>query len=744
MALLFVFNVVLAAEMTRDSSRLTLERIFGSREFQSEQFGPACWLSFAEGYTTLEPSESIKGARDIVHHDPETGARHIYIPAEQLIPAGTGEPLTIDDYEWSSDGKKLIIYTNSRRVWRRNTKGDYWVLNLRTLSLHKLGGNTASSSLMFAKFSPEGDRVAYVRDKNIYLENLKDNSIVPLTQDGGGTVINGTSDWVYEEEFELRDGFRWSPDGRKIAFWQFDTEGVRLFHLINNTDGLYPEITSIPYPKAGEKNSACFLCVVDIDTGKIKRMDIPGDPREYYIPRMVWTVDSKEIYFQHLNRLQKKNTLMRGEAESGVVSGVFTDKDEAWVEVVDDFFWLNKGRQFSWISERDGWRHLYLVSRDGSRLLCVTPFKFDVIDVVKIDEKRGNVYFLASPENPACCFLYRSRLSGKGQPEKLTPTERGMHVYRISPNGRWAFHTTSTFESPPETGIVELPEHKKVRMLSADKNLQERVKKLKRKNVEFFRVDIGKNIVLDGWKMMPPDFDEQKKYPVLFYVYGEPAGQTVVDRWAGSRYLWHLFLTQKGYIVISVDNRGTPAPRGRAWRKCIYRQVGIIASAEQAAAVRALLAQWKYLDSHRVGIWGWSGGGSMSLNAIFRYPELYRTAVSVAPVSNQRFYDTIYQERYMGLPRDNPEGYKNGSPINFAHKLEGNLLLIHGTGDDNVHYQSSEALVNELIRHNKMFSFMAYPNRSHSIREGENTQLHLFRLITRYIEEYLASGPESK
>ena len=312
----------------------------------------------------------------------------------------------------------------------------------------------------------------------------------------------------------------------------------------------------------------------------------------------------------------------------------------------------------------------------------------------------------------------------------------------MSHDSKWAIHTYSSANKPPVIDLVRLPEHAKVRVLEDNSELREKIAALKKHPIEFFRIDIGDGVLLDGWRIKPPDFDPQKQYPLFFHVYGEPAGQTVLDRWGGEKYLWHLMLAQQGYLVVSVDNRGTPAPRGRQWRKCVYRQIGILASADQAAATRAIIKSWPYVDPDRIGIWGWSGGGSMSLNAIFRYPDLYHTAMAIAFISNQRFYDTIYQERYMGLPDDNEEGFKNGSPITFAHQLKGNLLIIHGTGDDNCHYQSCEALINELIKHGKHFSMMSYPNRSHSIKEGEGTRRHLYELLTRYLKENLPAGPK--
>jgi dipeptidyl-peptidase-4 len=737
-ALIILFACAPQQGQEKDPSLLTLERIYSSDEFRGERFGPARWLKERSGYTTLERSKSNKDGRDIVLYDAESGEQEILVPASRLIPEGEKEPLSISNYVWSADGKKLLIFTNTKRVWRQNTRGDYWVLDLSDWSLHKLGGDAEPSTLMFAKFSPDGNRVGYVIKNNIYVEDLKNNRITQLTQDGSETIINGTFDWVYEEEFGLRDGWRWSPDGKWIAYWQLDAEGIKTFYLINNTDSLYPKLTPLQYPKVGETNSSSRIGVVSAGGGKTRWFELEGDPRNHYIARMDWAANSEEIIFQRLNRLQNTIWLMMGNIQNGKVRTILTERDEAWVEVVDDLHWLDDGKSFTWVSEQDGWSHVYLASRDGGEVKCLTPVEYDVVSVQSIDEEGGWIYFIASPDNPTQRYLFRIPLDGTGEAERITPQEqKGNHGYRISPDSRWSFHTFSTFDEPSVTELVRLPEHEVVRTLVENSNLRKKVQALKRQPVEFFRVDIGKNVMLDGWCMKPHDFDSNKRYPVLFFVYGEPAGSTVGDRWGGNRYLWHLMLTQQGYVVMSVDNRGTRVPRGREWRKCIYRQIGILASADQAAALQAIIKRWPWVDSTRIGIWGWSGGGSMSLNAIFRYPDLYKMAMAVAFVSNQRYYDTIYQERYMGLPEDNVEGFKNGSPITFAHQLEGNLLIIHGTGDDNVHYQNFEALVNELIKHNKHFTMMSYPNRSHGISEGENTTRHLYELLTRYLKENL-------
>lgn len=725
-----------------DPSLLTLERIYSSREFSSERFGPARFIDGGSGYTTLENSEAVEGGRDIVRYNTQSSAREIIVSAEKLVPPGSSEPLRIENYAWSPDKSKLLIFTNSQRVWRQNTRGDYWVIDLKIWDLHQLGGKAAPSTLMFATFSPDGRKAGYVMKNNVYMEDLVSHSITQLTFDGSETIINGTFDWVYEEEFGLRNGFRWSPDSKWIAYWQLDASGVGEFLLIDNTDSLYSFTVPVQYPKVGTTNSACRIGVVNVGGSETRWFDVPGDPRNNYIARMEWSGNSNEVVLQHLNRLQNTNQVMLGDIKTGEVRTILIEKDDAWLDVVDDWLWLQGDNHFTWVSERDGWNHIYKVARAGDKVALLTPGNYDVISIETIDEKTGWIYFIASPDNPTQRYLYRVRLRG-GKSERLTPKDQpGVHSYQISPDTKWAFHTYSNFDTPPVISLVSLPDHKVARTLANNDALREKVGQIKHQPVEFFRVDIGEGVQLDAWCIKPPDFDPAKKYPLLFYVYGEPAGQTVMDRWGGSRYFWHTMLAQQGYLVMSVDNRGTPAPRGRAWRKSVYRQIGILASQDQAAAAQKIIATRPYVDADRIGIWGWSGGGSMTLNMLFRYPEIYNTGMSVAPVANQRFYDTIYQERYMGLPEDNEEGFKNGSPVTFAHQLKGNLLLVHGTGDDNVHYQNSEYLINELIKHNKPFTMMSYPNRSHGIFEGQNTTRHLFELLTRYLKQHLPLGPK--
>jgi len=726
-----------------DALSAQLERIFAKKDFEAKKFGPARWMEGGRAYTTVEPSAAVADASDIVRYDTATGARRVLVAASALVPAPGQKALDIDDYAWSKDGKRLLLFTNTKKVWRRNTRGDYWVLDIAGGKLRKLGGGGPESTLMFAKFSPDGGRVAYVRANDVWVEDLDTGKITRLTLDGSATTINGTADWVYEEEFDVRDGFRWSPDGRNIAYWHFDTSGVGDFSLIDDTDTTYPVVTKIQYPTAGTVNSAVRIEVVPAAGGTPRGIALPGHPREHYVPRMEWVESTGEIILQHLNRLQNTNDVYLADAKTGQVRRMLHDEDKAWLDVVDSWQWL-PSKELLWVSEQHGWRHAYAAPRDATPMRLLTPGDFDILSVEGVDEKSGFLYFIASPEDATRRYLYRSRLDGKGTPVRVTPLSApGTHSYDIAPDGRFALHTSSTIDKPPVVDLVRLPSHEVVRVLEDNKALAAAAAPFTTPAAEFFQVAIDDGVRMDGWMFKPKSFDPSKKYPLLVYVYGEPAGAEVTDRWHGDRALFHRALTEAGYIVACMDNRGTPAPKGRAWRKVIYGSVGVLASKEQAAGVRKLLSERPYLDAERVASWGWSGGGSMTLNLLFRSPDLYKVGMSVAPVPDQTLYDTIYQERYMGLPRDNAEGYKNGSPISFAEGLQGKLLLVHGSGDDNVHFQGSERLVNRMIVLGKPFQFMDYPNRTHAINEGEGTSLHLHTLLARFLMENLPAGPKA-
>ncbi|WP_336518105.1 S9 family peptidase [Pollutibacter soli] len=673
------------------------------------------------------------------------GRSEVLFTADQLKVNGTMiQPAA---YEFSDDQSKLLVFTNAARVWRYNTRGDYWLFDKATGKWRQVGKGRPAQSLMFAKFSPDFSKIAYVSAQNIYVEDVKTGAETQLTTGGNRKLINGTFDWVYEEEFYCRDGFRWSPDSRSIAYWQVNAADTRDFFLINNTDSIYSKVIPVEYPKVGQPPSAVRIGVVGL-TGKItKWMNVPGDAKQNYIPRIDWY--GNEVIIQQLTRKQNETVLWRCNAASGEAKKIITEKDAAWIEMMQNwdsdyadrgFDWLNNGKSFLWASEKDGWRHLYLIDAATGKETLVTKGDFDVMSINCVDEKGGFVYFIASPENATQSYLFRCSLNGGSAPERLTPAEQqGSNSYTISPGAKYASHRFTNHKVQTIAEWISLPDHK---TLNNDSRLKTALQKAASQTsaTEYIKIKTADNIEMDALVIRPDNFDPSKKYPVVFYVYTEPAGQLVQDEFgAGYNFLYDGDISADGYFQIAIDNRGTPVPKGREWRKSIYRKVGIINIDDQAAAAREIL-KWKYIDPERVAVWGWSGGGSATLNLMFRYPEIYKTGIAIAAVANQLTYDNIYQERYMGLPSENMDDFIKGSPITYAKNLQGNLLYIHGTGDDNVHYQNAELLLNEMIRHNKQFRFFPYPNRTHGISEGEGTFDHLKTLYTQYLREKCPPG----
>ncbi len=737
--LLLLLVTIAANDLAAQENRLTIGRLFKSSEFTSKSFS-VNWMPEGGNYFVQQPTAD-GNANDIVLIDPrsEDSQPNVLISAKDLVPEGATDPIVIESFEVSPDENKVLVFNNSKRVWRYNTRGDYWIVDMASGVVRKLGGEEAAeSTLMFAKFSPDSKFVAYVRDRNVYVENLASGQIKQITKTENEDIINGISDWVYEEELDLRDGFQWSEDGNQIVYWRFDTSGVGVFTMINNTDELYPRLIKFQYPKVGTTNSAVSIGVYDMQAGETKFVDLPGDPRENYPARIDWVPGSHEFLLQRFNRLQNKNTVLAVDATTQEFRTVFEDTDTAWVEVCDWIQWWPDGKHFTFISERDGWKHVYLANVDSGELQLLTPGKFDVVELYHVSQADQACYFQASPDDAKSRYLYRQTF-GRPQLDRLTPKDQpGWHDYSFAADGSSAVHTWSQFGVPPVISTVTLPDHKAIDVKEQNAALKETMQNLLPNEQEFFKINIddgdGGQLSIDAYVMKPHNFDASKKYPALVYVYGEPWGTTVTNQWESrGRYLWHRMLCEMGYAVFSFDNRGAKCPRGTAFRKAIYKKIGVINASDQAAAMRATLKKYDWIDSKRVGIWGWSGGGSSTLNALFQYPDLYQTGISIAPVPDQRYYDTIYQERYMQTPKLNPTGFKQGSPITHAENLKGNLLVIHGTGDDNCHYQTVELLINKLIASDKQFQMFAYPNRSHGIYEYENTTPHLRQLMTDYL-----------
>ena len=686
---------------------------------------------------------------EIIKVDIKTGMETVLVKKLQLTTAA-GKAISPASFSFSNNNSKLLLFTNTAKVWRYNTTGDYWVMDIAANKLTQLGKDRPAQSLMFAKFSPDGKNAAYVSEHNLFVEELATGKVHQLTQDGTRQLINGTFDWAYEEEFFCRDGFRWSPDSKQIAYWQIDARNTKDYSMLNTTDSIYPKVIPVEYPVAGEAPSPYKIGVVDIVTANTRWMVIPTDNvLQSYVPRMEWAANSDELIIQHLNRKQNESHLMLCTVATGKSNNIYEEKDSAWIDIQplwdEDYAtggwdWLNNGNEFLWASEKDGWRHLYRISRDGKKEKLVTVGNYDVMDIVRVDEKGGYVYFMASPTNATQQYLYRIALDGKGKAALLSPSsQEGTHDYKISPGAKYALHSFSNYYTPDLREWITLADHNGV---NGDNKIKNAVASAVKSNsdIEFIKITTAEGVEMDAWMRKPKNFDPSKKYPVVFYVYTEPWGQNVKDEYGtADNFLYQGDMADDGYIYISIDNRGTPVPKGRFWRKCVYRKIGLFNISDQAMAATEILKR-PYIDASRVAVWGWSGGGSATLNLMFQYPEIYKTGIAVAAVGSQLTYDNIYQERYMGLPQENKQDFINGSPITYAKNLKGNLLYIHGTGDDNVHYNNAELLLNELIKYNKQFQFMPYPNRSHGIYEGEGTGLHLSTLYTNYLKANCPPG----
>ena len=712
------------------------------------------WMADGNAYT--KPKDG-----GIIKVDPKNDEETVLVKKDQLKPAGSSKALVPQSYSFNSDYTKLLIFTNTVKVWRLRTKGDYWLLDIGSGKLTQMGKSLPAQSLMFAKLSPDGKKCAYVSEHNLFSEDVATSQVTKLTSDGTRKFINGTFDWVYEEEFGCRDGFRWSPDGSKIAFWQVDATKIRDYYMLNTTDSIYSQVIPVEYPKVGEAPSPVRIGVIDLGNGAVRWMNIDGDPQQHYIPRMEWS-GPNELIVQQLDRKQQESKLIYCNLTDGTAHSFWSEHDNAWVDLNSadifgepgGFDWINDGKDFIWISEKDGWRHIYKISRDGKTETLITKGNYD-IDVIKcIDQANNYIYFTASPNNPTQLYLYRVRLENpisplrrsKKIPQKTTADpelvstvdQKGTHDYNISPNGKYATHSFSNYNTIPVREWLTLPDNKPI---DGAKSIAATIKSDNTSGVEYLQIVTADSITLDAWINKPKNFDPSKKYPIVFYVYGEPAAATVSDSYGNhSNFLYDGDMSEDGYVQVAIDNRGTPMLKGAAWRKSIYRKIGTINIRDMAMGFKKMMETHAYFDKDRIAVWGWSGGGSSTLNLMFQYPDIFKTGISIAAVGNQLFYDNIYQERYMGLPQENKQDFVNGSPITYAKNLKGNLLYIHGTGDDNVHYDNAEVLLNALIKAGKQFQFMAYPNRTHNISEGAGTREHLSALYSSYLKKNCPPG----
>ncbi len=768
-----------------DRSQLSIERLYDGKEFKVETT-PTHWMH-STGATTDHPDalqwkkslddETIEVHQQLQPDGEETVVLQLKDPAALSI----DKLSAIEELRFSNDQRFLLAKVNAQKVWRRKTLAEYRILNRDTNQWRSLGDG---QPLMHATFSPAADRVVYIRDRGLYSENTATGEKTPIAVSDNPHLIHGTFDWVYEEELGLRKGFQFNSDGSKVAFWQLDDSEVPIQTLIDNTSERYPQLKQFAYPKVGQTNSAAKLGVYDFASGQTTWIQIQGDPRNHYLAAMQWvnfpagTGDASQsrLLIQQLNRPQNENRFWVADVETGAATVLHTETSDGWVDHQATLPEIPSATGDSvdvvLASERTGWRHVYRLPIPSSlftspiqntassqagpesspitsdQITPITQGDWDVIDIVQANSTSGLVYFIASPDDAATRGLYVADASASQQPNALptrvSPDLRGTFSYEISPSCEYAIQKWSDFNTPPVQQLVRLNPYEVIQTLEDNHDANEAIRDLAPIREEFVKLPISDDVTLDSWIMLPttPEGSTPASCPLVIYAYGEPAGQTVTDDYSASGYLWHRLLVQNGIAVASIDNRGVAAPRGKAFRQAIYRKIGILQPVDQADGVNCLLQQFPQLDKDRVAAWGWSGGGSTSLHLLFRYPELFRAAISVAPVPDQLDYDTIYQERYQGLLNDETKVsvFGEGSPITHADNLEGTLLLVHGTGDDNVHYASVQRLINKLVALHKPFETMAYPNRSHSVSEGDGTAFHLRQKMLNFWKRNLIAA----
>lgn len=710
----------------RDS--LSIDKIF-SREYALSALPRPVWMSDGKSYVDLRATNG--NGFEVVRVNAVSGVPTV-LAAESVLRLPDGRNLQIEDMQLSNDEKKALVFHNSEAVWRHNTRGHYTVIDFEKGVAIPVAPEVGTK--MFAKFSYDGQSVAYVRDNNLYSFNIATGAERQLTTDGAENIINGTSDWVYEEEFDLRDGFQWSPDGKHIAFWRFDQTSVPLMTLMDDVDSLYPQLFQYKYPKAGEPNSTVRIGVVNLESGSINWLNVANDPTGY-IPRIGW-VGNDSVWVMEMPRRQNRADLKVASIASGQTRPLVTDTDSAYVSV-SEIIWLNGFKQFLWLSDNSGWRQVYLYNRNGSLVKQVTADGADVLSIVGVDSARSAVYVRVAAPDPTQAQVFRYSLAGKKgdnkKGDRITKDD-GSYIFTMAPGGQYASVIHSAMGKPPYSAIVELPSMKQVRVLGDNNALGEKVQNLGIRT-EFIQIPAADGVtLLDAYRIVPAGFDSTQKHPVMMFTYGGPATPQVLHSWMGSRYLFHAMLAQRGYVVIVADNRGA-AWRGRDFRKMTQLQLGVIESDDQIAVARWAGSQ-SWGDASRIGLWGWSYGGYNTAMSVFRGGDVFKMGIAVALVSDWRFYDTIYTERFMWTPQENPEGYKKSSVLTYVDGLKSKFLLIHGTADDNVHPQHASVLAKYLQYARKPFELMYYPNKNHSI-SGQGGTLPLYDQLERYIRENL-------
>lgn len=634
----------------------------------------------------------------------------------------------IGSYSFNNDETKLILGTNFNQVYRRSFTGTFYAYDIATKKTTLIG-----KGIQVPTFSPDSKKVAYAKGNNLYIKNLENNRITQVTKDGKtNQIINGTTDWVYEEEFGFVKAFEWSNDSKYIAFLRFDESMVPEFSMGVTGSELYPSQQTFKYPKAGEKNATVSLHLYQLSSGKSTTVSLGAYE---YIPRIKWSSDDSMLVATTLNRKQNDLKLMAVQAASGKASLLLRETDKAYVDIHDNLTFLND-HSFIWTSEQDGFNHIYHYDKNGKLIRQITQGDWEVTNYYGYNPSTKTIYYQSVENGSINRGVYSIKIDGSNK--RLLTNPDGTSQAAFSKNLNFFINTFSSAEIPPIYSLYN-GEGELIEVIKDNVALKDKLREYKMSPKEFSTITINGN-ELNMWMIKPADFDENKTYPMLMFQYSGPGSQQVGNRWNGTNDYWHQMLAQQGMIIACVDGRGTGL-KGRDFKKVTQKELGKYEVEDQIAAAKEL-AKRSYIDENNIGIWGWSYGGFMSTNCLLKGSDIFSTAIAVAPVTSWRFYDSVYTERYMETPQENPTGYDDNSPINYADKLEGNYLLVHGTGDDNVHAQNSMRMINALVEADKPFDLAIYPDRAHGIFRGKNTRLHLYKKMTSFIQENLKKNNE--
>ncbi len=714
---LFLFFVFFSQLSFSQNDEITLEDIWVKGKYRTQSLGGVTHLNDGEHYIMRD------SAKNIVEYEYATGnPTRIILSMEDFANVSGMSSGSIDEFSFSPDEKYLLIGTESETIYRSSYSANYYIWDIKNKTIKPLSDR---GKQRLATFSPKSDKIVFLRENNIFVKDLISDKEIQITSDGViNKIINGSPDWVYEEEFGFTRAFDWSPDGNKIAYMKFDESKVKEYEFPVYGD-LYPSSYKYKYPKSGEDNSVVTVWIYDLNKKNTIKVDI-GKNTDQYIPRIKWTNDNNLLSVIRLNRLQNKMEILITDAETGSSKVILKDENKYYLSEIYDLTFL-KDNKFIRESEMDGYKHLYLYNIDGKLINQITKGNWEVVDLSGVDESNGIVYYVSNEPSPLERALYSIKIDGTDK-KKLSEIN-GSYYPNYSKSYKYVFINYNNANSPGEIWLQKTS-GELISMLKENKKLKELMEEKKFVKKEFITFKTSDGLDLNGWIMKPSQPEEGKKYPVLIYVYGGPGSQMVTDAFGRFDYVWYQMLVKKGYVIACVDNRGTGG-RGEEFEKCMYMKLGT-KDVEDQIEFAKYLGSLDFIDKNRIGIWGWSGGGYYTLMCLAKGADVFKTGIAVAPVTDWKYYDNIYTERFMRTPKDNPEGYKEGSVINFVESFKNKFLIVHGTADDNVHFQNTVDLINEMIAKDKYYEMLAYPNKNHFII-GPNARYHLYKNMTEFL-----------